>query len=65
MKDNPADKVDRVLAIFRTCGVDKWAVEIKEKYTNIAFQHLEDIMVMNARKQPLRQLAAFLLQREY
>ena len=65
MKDNPADKVDRVLAIFRTCGVDKWAVELKEKYTNIAFQHLEDIMVMNARKQPLRQLAAFLLQREY
>lgn len=65
MKDNPADKVDRVLAIFRTCGVDKWAVELKEKYTNIAFQHLEDIMVVNARKEPLRQLAAFLLQREY
>jgi geranylgeranyl diphosphate synthase type II len=65
MRENPADKVVQVLRIFKECGVDKWAVELKEKYTHIAFQHLEDIAVMNARKEPLRQLAAFLLQREY
>ena len=65
MKENPPDKVAQVLDIFKNCGVDKWAVELKEKYTHIAFQHLEDIAVMNARKEPLRQLAAFLLQREY
>jgi geranylgeranyl diphosphate synthase, type II len=65
MKENPANKVERVLHIFTACGVDKWAVDLKEKYTNIAFQHLEDIMVMSARKEPLRQLARFLVKREY
>ena len=39
--------------------------ELKEKYTNLAFQHLEDIAVMDKRKDPLRQLAAFLVKREY
>lgn len=65
MKENPADKVSRVLDIFSACGVDKWAVDLKEKYTSIAFQHLEDIAVMNVRKEPLRQLAAYLVKREY
>ncbi|MEO5683122.1 MAG: polyprenyl synthetase family protein [Chitinophagaceae bacterium] len=65
MKENPDDKIAQVLAIFTACGVDKWAVDLKEKYTNIAFQHLEDILVMSARKEPLRQLASFLVKREY
>ncbi|MEP6746230.1 MAG: polyprenyl synthetase family protein [Bacteroidota bacterium] len=65
MKDNPADKVNEVLDIFTACGVDKWAVDLKEKYTTIAFQHLEDIMVMNKRKDPLQKLAEFLVKREY
>ncbi|MEP7278339.1 MAG: polyprenyl synthetase family protein [Bacteroidota bacterium] len=65
MKDNPDDKVSRVLSIFKTCGVDKWAVDLKERYTALAFQHLEDIAVMNNRKEPLRQLAVYLLKREY
>ena len=62
---NPADKVERVREIFKACGVDNWAVELKDKYVNTAFQHLEDIAVMNARKQPLKELATFLVQREY
>ncbi|MEO5595487.1 MAG: hypothetical protein ABIR15_11225 [Chitinophagaceae bacterium] len=65
MKENPADKVAGVLNIFKDCGVDKWAVDLKEKYTNIAHQHLEDIAVMAARKEPLRLLAEFLVRREY
>jgi len=65
MKENPADKVAQVLDIFKACGVDKWAVDLKSKYTDIAFQHLEDIAVMDKRKEPLRQLAAFLVKREY
>ncbi|GAC1451099.1 MAG: polyprenyl synthetase family protein [Chitinophagaceae bacterium] len=64
MKDNPADKVGRVLEIFTACGVDKWAVDLKEKYTSLAFRHLEDIAVLNKRKQPLKELAAFLIKRE-
>jgi len=65
MKENPPDKVARVLEIFTACGVDKWAVELKEKYTQQAFQHLEDIAVMAARKEPLHKLTAYLVQREH
>ena len=31
MQQNPADKVTRVLDIFRACGVEAWATELKEK----------------------------------
>ena len=65
MKENPADKVASVLDILKSCGVDKWAIELKEKYTQVAFQHLEDIAVMAARKDPLRRLGQFLIKREY
>jgi len=65
MKENPADKVAGVLDIFTSCGIDKWAVDLKDKYTSLAYQHLEDIAVMNKRKEPLRQLAAYLIKREH
>jgi geranylgeranyl diphosphate synthase type II len=65
MRDNPADKVQRVLSIFRACGVDAWAMELKEKYLQTALKHLEDIAVMSVRKKPLLELAEFLIQREY
>ncbi|HTL07032.1 MAG TPA: polyprenyl synthetase family protein [Chitinophagaceae bacterium] len=65
MKENKPDKVAQVLQIFSDCGVDKWAVDLKERFTSIAYQHLEDIAVMAARKEPLRQLAAFLVKRQY
>ena len=53
-----------MLDIFRECGVDAWARELKDRYVIQAEQHLEDIAVISARKQPLRQLAAVLVQRE-
>ena len=31
-KQNPDDKVSKTLEIFRACGVDKWAIDLKEKY---------------------------------
>lgn len=65
MQENPADKVDRVLTIFRDGGVDKWAFDLKEQYINSAFQHLDNIAVLSGRKQPLRDLAHFLVQRDY
>jgi geranylgeranyl diphosphate synthase type II len=58
-------KVERVLAIFKACGVDEWAQQLKEKYIESAFQHLEDIAVVSVRKKPLKELAAFLVQRDY
>ena len=63
--ENPADKVPRMLAIFKACNIDVWANELKEKYLQTALQHLEDIAVTNTRKAPLKELAAFLIQREH
>lgn len=65
MKTNPADKVEQVLQIFRQCKVDEWARELKEKYMQEAFEHLNDIAVITTRKEPLKQLALFLTQREH
>ncbi len=65
MAENPADKVQRVLAIFKACNVDEWARTLKQEYFNKAIQHLEDIAVVSTRKQPLQQLAHFLVQREH
>ncbi len=65
MAENPSDKVEKTLAIFNECGVDKWAVGLKEKYMQAASQHLEDTAVISARKGPLKELAGFLVQREH
>ena len=63
--ENPADKVEKVLQIFKNCAVDSWAKELKEKYLQTALQHLEDIAVTEKRKQPLKELALFLIERNY
>ncbi len=65
MQQNPADKVERILAIFRACNVDAWARELKEKYVQTAYKHLEDIAVTSVRKKPMVELAEFLVQRDY
>lgn len=65
MAENPSNKVEKVLAIFNECGVDKWAVDLKEKYMQAASQHLEDTAVISVRKGPLKELAGFLVQREH
>lgn len=65
MADNPADKVQRVLDIFRACNVDEWARALKQDYFNKAMQHFEDIAVVSTRKKPLQELAHFLVHREY
>lgn len=65
MTENGDDKVEKVLAIYRSCGVDEWAKRLKEKYISEAFQHLEDIAVLSARKKPLKELSSFLVQRDF
>lgn len=64
LKANDPDKIERVLTIFRNCGVDAWANDLKERYLQSAFQHLEDIAVLSARKEPLKALAQFLVARQ-
>lgn len=62
--ENPVDKVEQMLKLFKACGVDEWAQELKDKYVTTAFQHFEDVAVLSSRKQPLKQLAQFLMNRE-
>jgi geranylgeranyl diphosphate synthase, type II len=59
------NKVTKVLKIFKDCRVDEWALELKNKFLDEAFTHLEDIAVLSKRKEPLKELAYFLVKREY
>ena len=61
---NAAGKVEKILQIFTDCKVGIWANELKEKYYNLAMTHLEDLAVMDTRKTELKNLAAYILQRE-
>lgn len=65
MAENPPDKVPRVLDIMRSCGADQWAKDLKDQYLGLALQNLEDVAVLSGRKEPLKALASFLVQREY
>ena len=63
LKSNENDKVEKVLEIFKACGVDTWAESIKAKYLKEAFEHLEAIAVTSDRKKPLIELANYLMNR--
>lgn len=65
LQSNPPDKVQQVLHIYKNTGVDQWAVQLKNQFMEKALQHLEDIAVLSKRKEPLRELAHFLVQRDY
>ena len=60
----PELKIAGCLNLYRECGVDRWAREQKEKYHDAALQCLHNIQADKARKAPLQELAAFLIQRE-
>lgn len=62
---NAPDKVEKVLNIFRECKADEWALSLKNKFLDEALLHLDDIAVVSKRKEPLAQLAMFLVKREH
>ena len=64
-QSSEAGKVEQVLSLFKQCGVDEWAKQLKEKYRDEALAHLNDIAVTAKRKEPLEKLALFLVQREH
>jgi geranylgeranyl diphosphate synthase type II len=64
LSSNPADKVAQVLAIYKNCGVDQWALALKQQFLDKALDNLEQVAVLSARKAPLKALAAYLIQRE-
>ncbi|NTS43456.1 polyprenyl synthetase family protein [Flavisolibacter sp. BT320] len=65
LNGNAPDKVENVLGIFRECKVDDWAERLKESYLAEAMKHLDDIAVLSKRKEPLKELAAFLIKRQH
>lgn len=65
LNSNPDNKVERVLEVFRDCKVDDWALQLKNKYLDEALQQLDDIAVLSKRKEPLRELAHYLIKRDY
>lgn len=64
MQGQASNKVQKVLEIYKACGVDAWANTLKEQYLQKAMEHLEATAVVSSRKQPLKELAAFLIQRD-
>jgi len=64
LKSDESSKVEKVLNLFRECGIDAWARELKEKYIAEAARHMEDIAVLSVRKKPLLDLMHYLVQRD-
>lgn len=64
MSRNDSGKVDEVLKIFRSSGVDAWALELKQRYIDEAAAHLEDIAVTKSRKSTLEELMHYLIKRD-
>lgn len=65
LRSDEANKVQEVLTIYRACGADEWARELKQNYMSEAFNHLDDIAVLSKRKEPLKELAQSLIQRDH
>ena len=63
-KTDESAKVEKVLNLFKECGIDAWARELKEKYIEEAAKHMEDIAVLSVRKKPLLELMHYLVQRD-
>jgi geranylgeranyl diphosphate synthase, type II len=64
LKTDESAKVEKVLNLFKECGIDAWARELKEKYIQEAAKHMDDIAVLSVRKKPLLELMHYLVQRD-
>lgn len=58
------EKVNRVLSVYKACGVDAWARSLKESYYQQAMESLDAVAVPKARKAELEWLARYLLSRD-
>ncbi len=62
LQTEEADKVERMLKIYRDCNVDEWAKSLKEKYMDAAMQHLEDTAVVNVSQKAVTRIGNLLNQ---
>lgn len=65
MAHNPADKVAQMLDLYRATGADAKTLQLKAGFVEKAMYHLEEIAVVSSRKNLLRELAAYLIQRDH
>ena len=65
VKEKDDKIVEKVTRLYKDCMVDVWAQQLKEKYLHTALTHLEETAVLSSRKKPLKELAAYLVQREF
>lgn len=61
---NDTSKIHKVLEIYKSCNIDGWAKELKQKYYTVAMDHLEEVAVLSVRKKPLQKLAGYLMERD-
>ncbi len=61
---NDASKIQPILEMYKSCGVDEWARELKNEYLKRALTALGEVAVLSKRKKPLEKLAHDLLDRE-
>ena len=64
LNTNAPGKVEQMIELFRFLGVDKAAEREKNNYMQKAYTHLEKINVPDLNKEALKELAAYLLERE-
>jgi geranylgeranyl diphosphate synthase type II len=64
LSGNDAGKVEAVLTIFKSCGVDAWAETEKAAYTQLALEHLRQVNVDDAHKEQMLLLVNYLMNRE-
>lgn len=62
--DSSIEKVPAIIELFRKSGADEQCRHAVTHYSNLAFAALEDVAVLNKRKQPLQELAMMLLDRQ-
>jgi len=63
-KENPDDKVEKVLQLYKDCKADSWTNELKDQYFQTAMKNLEELAVLSSRKHQLADLATYLIQRD-
>ncbi|WP_243630336.1 polyprenyl synthetase family protein [Taibaiella soli] len=64
LETDSENKVTEMLELFKTTGADAACRELVNLYSNRAFDCLDQIAVLSKRKQPLHDLASYLLQRD-
>ncbi|MBK7347377.1 MAG: polyprenyl synthetase family protein [Chitinophagaceae bacterium] len=64
LQSSNKEKVGKMLLLYKSCGADIYARQLKEKYYKQALQNLEEVAVISSRKKALQNLAEFLLNRE-